>query len=85
MDFELAHIQGVLLRKLFTLKFRTRNPIYLFVMIMCGLIFSLPLVFSLGLILQNFTAALVALLVFSPVIALGLVLLMNAVLSIFKQ
>ncbi len=85
MDFELAHIQGVLLRKLFTLKFRTRNPIYLFVMIMCGLIFSLPLVFSFGLILQNFTAALVDLLVFSPVIALGLVLLMNAVLSIFKR
>ena len=85
MDFELAHIQGVLLRKLFTLKFRTRNPIYLLGMLLCGLIFNLPLVFSISLLLKNFMASLVAFLVFSPLIALGMVLLLNLVLSIFTK
>lgn len=41
-DFENAHMEGVMLRMLFTLKFRTRNPIYLFFMMCVAALFCLP-------------------------------------------
>lgn len=43
-DFEDAHILGIILRRIFTLKMRTRNPLYLLGMTAVGLIYCLPLV-----------------------------------------
>lgn len=42
-DFENAHMEGVMLRRLITGTLRTRNPVYLFFMTVVGLIFCLPL------------------------------------------
>jgi tetratricopeptide (TPR) repeat protein len=42
-DFEFAHIQGVVIRRLVILRFRTRNPFYLLVMTYLGILYSLPL------------------------------------------
>lgn len=39
LDFEQAHMQGFILRALFTLKFRTRNPLYLSLMSLVGLLY----------------------------------------------
>ena len=47
LDFEQAHMEGFILRALFTLRFRTRNPLYLSLMSLVGLLFSaLPAVLS---------------------------------------
>ena len=45
-DFESAHIQGVIIRKLVTGEVFTTNPLYLFVMYLYGLIGIFPLFFS---------------------------------------
>jgi len=37
-DFEQAHITGILIRRLFTLKLRSHNPVYLLLMVFFGLI-----------------------------------------------
>lgn len=42
-DFEFAHILGVSIRELFDGKYRTKNPIYLFLIICAGLLFCSPL------------------------------------------
>lgn len=45
-DFELARMQGIIIRALFDFKFRTHNPIYLFLMFFMGIIMTLPILFG---------------------------------------
>ena len=80
---ELAHMEGLMLRWLFTGKFRTHNPIYLFVMFMFGLVCGiLPLgaIFFEIIYSSNFEMIYV-LIVGSPYLAIGCALFMNSILS----
>ena len=81
-DFENAYMEGLILRLLFTRKFRTRHPFYLFLMACLGLMFCLPLLFlGLSLFLGAGFAVWV-LVVLSPYWAIGTALLVNLYLSL---
>ena len=84
-DFELAHMQGVMLRVLFAGRLRTRNLVYLVLLTIVGLVFCLPLVFILGTALTEWIGALLTLLIFSPSIALGLAIWVNVYFSMFFE
>ena len=43
---EFAHMQGVFLRRFFTISLNTRNPLILFFLFVLGLFFLFPIVFS---------------------------------------
>lgn len=81
-DFELAHMEGVFLRRLFTGKLRTRNLFYLFLMAVFGLFACLPLLFILAEVVNGNYRALLWLILFSPVLAAGLALLANLALNL---
>ena len=77
-EFEFARMQGVVIRLLFTRKFRTRNPIYLLLMAFVGvLFFSVVLLFTLG---DGF--GIIAGLLYSPYWIFGALLLVNVFLSL---
>lgn len=79
---EWAHMQGVMLRWMLTGKFKTRNPIYLFLITIFGLFQASPvlLLFS-----QDGRVALFQnLLIFLGPISIGLLLLGNVILSLVK-
>ena len=94
-DFELAHIQGVLLKVLFTGRLRTRNPAYLVLLVVMGVVFCLPMVFLAGSVvwiwvsglktLGDWVSGLAVLLLFSPSIALGLAIFWNIGLSLMLE
>jgi len=88
-DFEQAHIQGTIIRKLFTLKFRTHNPYYLAIMILVGLFYCLTLLFvtpvSLMLFIQGDVNSIFNLVVYSPYYLIGLVIMINVFLSIITS
>jgi tetratricopeptide (TPR) repeat protein len=46
-DFELAHVEGVIIHRLFIGRFRTRNPVFLFIMACMGVLYSLYGLFAL--------------------------------------
>ncbi len=80
---EWAHMQGRFVRWLITGKFKTRNPIYLFCIAVYGLMSASPLLLllageqgRLG-FFRNWQ-------IFAPFIILGVLILVNVVLSIFK-
>ncbi len=82
-DFENARMEGVMLRMLFTLKFRTRNPFYLFMMV-CGaalFCFSLPLV-ALGLLGGEIGLSLSVLVLTSLYWVPGIAMLVNVFASL---
>ena len=79
---EWAHMQGVMIRWMITGKFKTRNPIYLFLMTLFGIFQASPVLLFLSregraTLLQN-------LLVFLVPILVGLLLLGNVILSLIK-
>lgn len=78
-DFELARMQGVVFRRLITLQFRTRNPIYLLLMIYMGVSYSLygVVAFTLG----NWWGVLTGI-ISSPYLIVGIALLINAYASL---
>ena len=77
-EFEFARMQGVVIRRLFTRKFRTRNPIYLLLMAFVGvLFFSVVLLFTLG---DGF--GIIAGVLYSPYWIFGALLLVNVFLSL---
>lgn len=80
-DFELAHMQGLIFRKLIERKFRTRHPVYLLFMAVMGAIFISPLLGVVELFEGNLYALLVVLM-YSPYWAAGIALLVNVVLSL---
>ena len=77
-DFELAHMEGVMIRLLLRGKFRTRNPLYLIFMACVGVLFSLSgaLPFTLG-DLNGMVAGIIS----SPYLVIGIALLINVYLS----
>ena len=81
-DFENAHIEGVIFRKLITFKFRTRNPIYLLFMTFFGLLFCFLL---LGIVefFQGNSGFIIFTIIYSPFWIVGIALLIN-VLSSFR-
>lgn len=93
--FEWAHVQGILLRKLFTGKFRTRNPFYLIMMGFCGLVYCTPLLLGLGeffallgfagpITSSDFFGLLFLLLVLSIISVPGVALIVNLFLNLFS-
>jgi tetratricopeptide (TPR) repeat protein len=79
---ELAHIEGVVIRKLINKKFRTRNPFYLFVMSFLGLLTSSPLLLGLLSYASNTSFSIYMVIVMSPYWIAGLLLLYNVYLSL---
>ena len=82
---ELAHMQGLMLRWLFTGKFRTHNPFYLFFMFLFGLLWGVvPL---LGIAIEVFFSGnyefIAVFLLASPYIVSGIALLVNVLLSLW--
>mgnify|MGYP001278476197 FL=1 len=78
-DFEFAHIQGVILRKLWTRKFRTKNPTYLLFMAVVGIVYFLYGAAPLAL---NARAVIVLGIIYGPYLFVGAALLTNAYLSL---
>ena len=78
-DFEYAHMQGVIFRKLITRKFRTRSPIYLVLMTCVGILYLLygAVPFTLGNGMGILTG-----LISSPYFVIGITLLINVYLSL---
>jgi tetratricopeptide (TPR) repeat protein len=72
-DFELARVQGIIIKRLITGKFRSKSPFHLIMMTLMGLVFSFPLlgVFENPLVLINF----------SPYWITGLAFLVNVGMS----
>jgi len=82
VDFEAAHMEGVILRQLLTGRFRTHNPIYLFMMLFLGGLNCLALLLgSISLLTGNLYMLLV-LFFYSPYWLAGLGLLVNVYLSL---
>jgi tetratricopeptide (TPR) repeat protein len=77
-EFEFAHIQGVILRKLWAHKLRTKNPAYLLFMTVVGALYFL---YGAAPFALNAPAAAVIGIIYSPYLALGAVLLINVYLS----
>lgn len=79
MDFEYAHMQGVMLRLLLTCKFRTRNPIYLVFMTFGGILYFLygawPFVVG---NLAGFLAGIISM----PYLIVGIMLFVNVLMSL---
>lgn len=81
---ELAHMEGVMIRWLMTGKFRTHNPFYLFGMAVIGMLYGgFPAIFTLHEVFVGGHWEILGLLfVALPNIAIGILLLVNLVLSI---
>ncbi len=84
-EYEWAHIQGVLYRQLFTLKFRTSDPLHLLLMLLFGFITTFPLALSFAeMFFGNWQIGLGILLVdfigIYPI--LGVVVLINLVINL---
>ena len=75
-DFELARVQGIIIRRLFSGKFRTKNVFHLIMMTMMGLVFSFSII--------GVSASLFVLLNFSPYWITGFAFLVNVGLSFTK-
>ena len=73
-DFEQAHIEGVMIRMLFTGRFRTHNPAYLFMMACLCILFCLPFLFIWGSRFQDYLASIIALVCYSPIWISGIAL-----------
>ena len=81
-DFEQAHMQGVIIRRLITLKFRTRNLFNLLMMLYMGILFTLygAMPFMLGGWLGAFTG-----IIASPYLIVGIALLINIFSSLLSK
>jgi hypothetical protein len=78
-DFEQAHVQGVIIHRLFIGRFRTRNPVFLFIMACMGVLYSVYGLFPL--VLADPRAIGVALFAI-PYAVLGIAILFNVYLSL---
>lgn len=81
-DFEAAHMVGIIIRLLFTRKFRTQNPIDLLVMTCVGFIACVPLLLGGMTLLQGEWDSIMVILIYSPYWVVGVALLMNVFLSL---
>jgi tetratricopeptide (TPR) repeat protein len=81
-DFELAHMEGVILRALFMCRFRTHNPLYLLLMMVVGLMFCMPLL-AIPALGTGDWRYLMVLVLFGPYWAVGLALVTNVLASAY--
>lgn len=82
---ELAHTQGMMIRWLLTGKFRTYNPFYLLGMTLIGIFFgAIPIVFILNEVIVRRNWFMLLLPVALPNIAIGILLLINTILSLLS-
>ena len=80
---EWGHMQGVMIRWLLTGKFRTHNPIYLLGMIFIGTFFGcIPIFFIFYEAFIGGNWLILIVFIMFPTVLVGLLLLVNAVLSI---
>ena len=82
MDFELAHVEGLMVRWLFTGKFLTQHAIYLLGMIFLSALGLIPLVLGAGDLLHGSWLSIALIVAFSPYWVVGLALLTNVFLSL---
>jgi tetratricopeptide (TPR) repeat protein len=82
VDFESAHIGGVIIHSLLTYKFRTYNPFYLVLMTYVGIVACLPLLFGVLGFLNNDWAPVMVMVIYIPYWVVGIALLMNVYLSL---
>jgi tetratricopeptide (TPR) repeat protein len=84
-EFDAAHVQGVVIRRLLDRKLRTRNPFYLAFMIVFGLVLCLtiaPIIVT----IRNFDWLSPVILVTQiPCCAVGIALLVNVSLSLWQR
>lgn len=81
-DFELAHMEGVVLHLLLTRRFRTHNPFYLLFMIFLGLLYCMPLLFLGFALLDGELGLMLIALLYVPYVIAGMALLINVILSL---
>jgi tetratricopeptide (TPR) repeat protein len=81
-DFELAHMEGIMARLLFTGKFRTHNLAYLIGMTSVGILFCLALVAVFANTEMGVYGGLVNMIIWSPYWVIGISLLINVYLSL---
>lgn len=82
---ELAHTQGMMIRWLLTGKFRTYNPFYLLGMTLIGIFFgAIPIVFILNEVIVRRNWFMLLLPVALPNITIGILLLINTILSLLS-
>jgi hypothetical protein len=79
---EWGRVMGLAIRWLITGRFKTRNPVYLFFIAMIGLLYTAPLLVILFTASQGFHIRFVIFIMYSPCIILGVLLLVNFVLSL---
>jgi hypothetical protein len=87
-EYEWAHMQGVLYRKFFTGKFRTRDPLHLLLMLLFVAITCHPFIYFFGMALSGNWLLLFYNLILSAVFIyplLGIAVLINLVLSLFPR
>lgn len=80
-DFEQAHMEGLIIRWLWTRKFRTHNPFYLLVMILLGVLGCMPLLFNGFILVSEGWISFSMMFLMSPYWLGGLALLTNVFLS----
>jgi tetratricopeptide (TPR) repeat protein len=85
MRFEEARMEGSLLRRLFTGNLRTHDPLYLIMMTILGVIFSLPLIFVLGMSNYESPGAMLMICPFGLIGISGVSLLINVVVSVLSK
>jgi len=82
---EWAHMRGRIFQMMWTGKVITRNPIFLFGMLVVGAIYSLPLVLGLPDILNGSSLGFYVLFIMSPSWLFGLLILRNVFISLFSR
>lgn len=82
-EFELAHMEGLFLRRLFTGKLRTTNPLYLAVMGILGVLCLVPAILVLP--SGSIDAVCPGLCYFMPLAGVGLALLVNLAVNLRNQ
>jgi len=86
LDFEEARMEGILIKKLFTGKLRTHNPVYLLLILLSGLMGMLPIG---GIIIENtsidFNQKINLLIISSPSWVFGIACLFNTLNSLVSK
>jgi hypothetical protein len=83
--FDEARVEGGLIRRLFTGHLRTHDPIYLVLMSILGIVFSLPAIFIIGSMGNISGAELTLLCPMSLIVFCGLALIVNVIMSILSE
>jgi hypothetical protein len=81
-DFENAHLEGIMIRMMFTGRFRTHNTFYLLFMSFVGFCMSTPILLVGLAFIQGDTIPIYPLIILSPYWMVGIAVLINVYLSL---